>query len=50
MTHDTFDILCGELWPYLERENFCQPVSVEARVALTIWSLATNVEYRTIAQ
>ena len=52
MTHETFDILCGELRPYLERENthFRRPVSVETRVAVTIWRLATNVEYRTIAQ
>ena len=30
--------------------HFRQPVSVEVRVAVTIWRLATNVKYRTIAQ
>lgn len=51
MTHETFDILCDELRPHLEREHtrFRRPVSVEARVAVTIWRVATNVEYRTIA-
>ena len=29
--------------------RFRQPISVEARLALTIWRLGTNVEYRTIA-
>ena len=27
-----------------------EPVSVEERLAVTIWRLATNVEYRTIAE
>ena len=51
MTRDTFQMICDELRPYLERQTtrFRQPVSVEARVAVTIWRLATNVEYRTIA-
>ena len=26
-----------------------QPVSVEERVAVTVWKLATNIEYRTLA-
>lgn len=29
--------------------NFRSPVSVEERVAVTIWKLATNVEYRTLS-
>ena len=51
MTKDTFDILCNQLRPHLEREvtHFRQPVSVEARVAMTIWKLGTNIEYRTLA-
>ena len=27
-----------------------QPISVEKRVAVTIWKLATNVEYRTLSE
>lgn len=51
MTRDTFEIVCNELRPYLERQvtRFRQPVSVEARVAITIWRLGTNIEYRTIS-
>ena len=50
-SHDTFEILCNELRPYLKRQTtrFREPVSVEARVAVTVWRFATNVEYRTIA-
>ena len=52
MTHATFEILCGELRPYIQRVNtrFRLSISVEARVAVTVWRLATNVEYRTIAE
>ena len=51
MSRDTFEILCTELKPYLERQvtSFREPISVEIRVAVTLWRLATNVEYRTIA-
>lgn len=51
MNRDTFMILCSELRPYIQRERtrLREPVSVEQRVALTIWKLATNVEYRTIS-
>ena len=51
MTRETFETVCDELRPHLERQTtrFRQPVSVEARIAVTIWRLATNVEYRTIA-
>ena len=52
MSQQTFESLCTELRPYLQREdtNFRLAVSVEARVAVTIWRLATNSEYRTITQ
>lgn len=51
MTRDTFEILCTELRSHLERQVtvFREPVCVEVRIAVTIWRLATNVEYRTIA-
>lgn len=51
MSRDTFEMLCDELRPHIERKttSFREAVYVEARVAITIWRLATNVEYRTIA-
>ena len=51
MTKDTFEKVCNEVKPYITRQvtRFRQPVSVEARVAITIWRLSTNIEFRTIA-
>ena len=51
MTRETFEFVCSELRPHIERQDtrLRQPISVEARVAVTVWKLATNVEYRTIA-
>lgn len=51
MSRDTFEMLCDEVRPLIERKttSFREAVCVEARVAITIWRLATNVEYRTIA-
>ena len=51
MSRETFMVLRDKLRPHLERETtqFREPVSVEARVAVTIWKLGTNVEHRTIA-
>ena len=44
MSRDTLIILCNELKPHLERRKtkFRNPVSVEVRVAVTIWRLGTN--------
>lgn len=44
MYRDTFRDLCKELAPHIQREvtRFRLPISVEARVAITIWKLATN--------
>ena len=52
MSRGTFECLCSELRPYIQRcdTNYRFAVSVEARVAVTIWRLATNSEYRTIAE
>ena len=33
----------------MQVSNFRSPISVEERVAVTIWKLATNVEYRTLS-
>jgi len=51
MTRDTFTILCNELRQHIQKQstNMRSPVSVEERVAVTVWKLATNVEYRTLA-
>ena len=51
MSHDTLSILCEELRPHLERQTtkFRVPVSVEVRVAGTIWRLGTNVKLRILA-
>ena len=51
MTKETFEFVCSELRPYIERKKtrLRQSISVVARVAVTVWKLATNVEYRTIA-
>ena len=51
MNRDTFNLLCSEVRPYVERECTVlrEPISVEKRVAVTIWKLATNVEYRTLS-
>ena len=51
VNRDTFAILCTELRPYIQRQTtgLRDPISVEKRVAVTLWKLATNVEYRTIS-
>ena len=51
MTEHTFRILCNELRPYIQKQSIVlrEPISVERRVAVTVWKLATNVEYRTLS-
>ena len=50
MKKSTFDHLCNELRPYITRQTVVrEPVSVEERVAVTLWRLATNIEYRTLS-
>ena len=50
MSYDTFLYVCNQLRPHIKKEvtNMREPVSVEKRVAITLWRLATKVEYRTI--
>ena len=47
----TFLYLCSELEPGIakKRTRFRTPISVKKRVAITLWVLATTVEYRTVA-
>lgn len=51
MSMDTFLTVCNRLRPHIERQatNYREPISVEVRVAVTVWRLATNTEYRTIS-
>ena len=51
MTQDTFNILFNKLRPHIQKvwTNMRSPVSVEERVAVTVWKLATNVEYHTLS-
>ena len=50
MSHQTFLYLCNKLRSSIERTDTVmrRAVSVERRVALTLWFLATNSDYRTI--
>ena len=52
MHRSTFVFLCRKLEPYIERQCTVMrlPISIEQRVAVAIWSVATNVEYRTISE
>ena len=47
----TFLYLCSEREPGIakKRTRFRTPISVKKRVVITLWVLATTVEYRTIA-
>ena len=46
----TFRCLCTQLHPHLQRRHMVRmPLSVEERVAITLWRLGTNIEYRSIA-
>ena len=51
MSKDTFFYLCAQLSSTLRRGNTVmrKAISVEQRVAITLWCLATPAEYRTIA-
>ena len=46
----TFRFLCIQLQPFLERQHVLrEPLSVDQRIAITLWRLGTNIEYRTIS-
>ena len=50
VSRETFKVLCNKLKPSLERRMVTrQPLSVEQRVAVTLWGLGTNVEFHTIS-
>ena len=50
MSQATFLYVCNEIRPVIEKEDtdMRTAVPVEQRVALTLWFLATNSDYRTI--
>ncbi|KAJ0009082.1 hypothetical protein NQD34_016497 [Periophthalmus magnuspinnatus] len=51
MSRETFFYLCDKLRPRLTRQDttFRMALPVEKRVAVSLWRLATNVEYRIIS-
>ena len=50
MNRATFHFLCRELQTHLERSDVVgTPLPLEQRVAICLWRLGTNVEYRTIS-
>ena len=50
ISRETFKVLRNKLKPSLERRVVTrQPLSVEHRVAATLWRLRTNVEFPTIS-
>ncbi|XP_077052889.1 uncharacterized protein LOC143748483 [Siphateles boraxobius] len=51
MTKETFFLLCGKLKPRLTRQDtrLRPALPLEKRVAVALWRLASNVEYRTIS-
>ena len=51
MTQDSFEVLVTELRPLIEKKDthMRKAVGVEERIAVTIWKLATTVEYQTLA-
>lgn len=51
VSRETFKYLCDQLRPSIGKLNtrMRQAISVECRVAITLWVLATPGEYRTVA-
>ena len=52
MSFNTFTVIWNDLHDYTVREttHLRLPISVDQRVAVTIWKLATNVDYRTLSE
>ena len=51
MSNETFDYLCNKLRRYIGRQstNMRRPISVEHRVAVTLWYLSTGSGFRSVA-
>ena len=52
MSHATFLYLCNELRSTVERSDTVmrRAISVEQRMALTVWFMSTGADYRTISE
>ena len=52
MKKDTFNFVCTELAHVIPKKDtrFRRPISVEAKVAMALWRLATGIDYRSIGQ
>ena len=50
MTKETFLYICNELRSYIEKQDtkLRKAIPVDKRVAITLWRLASNADYRTI--
>ena len=48
MSHSTFTYICRELAPHISKQctTMREPIELERWVAVTIWRLATKVDYR----
>jgi len=51
MSEATFGVLCDQLRPYIQKTTtkYHFAVSFDKQIAVTIWRLTTNIEYRTNA-
>ena len=51
VSQETFHYLCQQLKPLIEKQSTVmrRPISVERRVAITLWILTTPSEYRSVA-
>ena len=51
MRKETFEFLCNRLRNYITKQctNMSQPISVEERVAVTLWYLSAGSGFRTVA-
>ena len=51
MRKETFLLICGKVCRVIRRQNtqFRRAISVEKRVTMTLWCLATPCEYRTVS-
>ena len=51
MSHHTFEKLCEELAPFIQRRdtNYRKAISVRERVAITLYRLADTASYRTVS-
>ena len=52
MKRETFNYLCDKLRLFITHQNtrFRRAISVEQRVAITLWCLATPCEYSTVTK